>query len=108
MSKVSKVVRSGYNHTKNLSKAATKEVFGVAYLPRDVQTGYKCAKRLSDTRGLTKIQTVKTMGIGVMRKGITPHLPGILAGIGTVLPFFGTSALGLVVVKFLQKAIKKS
>ncbi len=107
MSKISKVISTGYRQTKSLSKIATKEVLGVAHLPRDVHTGYITAKRLSDIRNLNKTQTVKTMGVGVVKKGINPHLPGILAGVGTLLPFFGTSALGLVVGKVLQKAIKK-
>jgi len=106
MSRISKVVSYGYKQTKAMSKTATKEVIGVAKLPVDIRTGYRTAKRLSDIKKLNCRQKSKTLGVGVIRKGITPHLPGILAGIGTVLPCFGTSALGLAVGKILQKAMK--
>lgn len=107
MTKISKIVSYGYRQTKALSKTATKEVIGVGKLPLDVKTGYQTAKRLAEIKEKTPIQKTQAIGTGIIRMGIVPHLPGILAGVGTVIPVLGSSAAGLAIGKILQKALKK-
>lgn len=106
MACISKIVSYCYGQTKAMSKTAVKEVIGVTNLPNDVRVGYQTAKRLSGIKKMNNRQKTAAMGVGIVRMGITPHIPGILAGIGTVLPCLGTSAIGLAVGKFIQKAMK--
>lgn len=107
MAAISKIISYGYRQTKALSVEATKEVIGVAKIPADMRLGYQCGKRLSGINKAGTGKTVKTIGTGVLRKGVVDHLPGILAGVGTIIPWLGTSAMGLVLGKVMRKSLRR-
>lgn len=102
-----KVISYGYRKTSALTKYAAKEVRNVAKLPSNMRYSYECGKRLAEQNRMGTCKTIKTTSISMLKKGINPSIPGILAGLGAVVPVFGASALGLALGKALQKLIKK-
>lgn len=107
MAKISKIISSGYRHTKAISKTATREVIEVGKFPRAIKSSYQTAKRLSQIKKKSPLKKIEAIGVSIMRNGVVPHLPGLLAGIGTALPVLGSSVAGLAIGKFLQKILKK-
>lgn len=107
MSKITKIVSNGYTKSKIMTKEATKEVLGVAHMPKEMQKGFEYGLRLSKIQKGTPCDTFVTVGRSVLRKGVVPYLPGLLAGIGLAVPVIGANPAGLVIGRFLKKALRK-
>jgi hypothetical protein len=102
MSLVTKIVNYGVRN----AVVVNKEIFGMKNMPRNLRNGWQQGTRLSKIKHSGATNTMINKTIGVYRKGIYPHIPGLFAGIGTILPFPGTSIGGFCLGKILQKFIK--
>ncbi len=107
MTKIGKVISTGYEKTKAVSKEAKQEVFGVANMPRDIKNGFQYGYRLSKIQKGTPCDTFVTVGRSMLRKGLIPHLPGLLAGLGFAVPVIGANPAGFALGKVLKKALRK-
>ena len=76
-------------------------------MPRDIKNGFQYGYRLSKIQKGTPCDTFVTVGRSMLRKGLIPHLPGILAGLGFAVPVIGANPAGFALGKFLKKALRK-
>jgi hypothetical protein len=102
VSLVSKVV----NYSIRNVGVINKEILGMRKMPKHVSSGWKQGARLSQIQHSGLKKSVLNRGIGVYRRGVFPHIPGLLAGIGAILPLPGTSVGGFCLGKIFQKIIK--
>lgn len=107
MTRIGKVISNGYEKTKAASKEATKEIFDVANMPKDIKNGFQYGRRLSKIQKATPCDTFVTVGRSMLRKGVIPHLPGIFAGLGFAIPVIGANPAGFALGKVLKKALRK-
>lgn len=92
------------------SKAMVKDIVKTVYLPRDIGRGYKQGVRLSRMNKSNSIfGGVKNRSIGVVRKGLAPHLGGIFGVLTYPLPvpsalfYFAGKKAGYKLTKVLRQ-----
>ena len=69
------------------SKTMAKDILKVMRLPVDVGKGYKQGARLSRIQNKNSIFTgLKNRSVGVLRKGIAPHMGGIFGIVSYPIP----------------------
>jgi hypothetical protein len=99
---ISKVV----NYSVRNVGVINKEIMGMRKMPKHVSLGWQQGARLSKIQHSGLRKSMVNRGIGVYRRGVFPHIPGLFAGIGTILPLPGTSVGGFCLGKLFQKMIK--
>ena len=107
MTRIGKVISNGYEKTKAASKEASKEIFGVANMPKELKNGFQYGRRLSKIQKATPCDTFVTVGRSMLRKGVIPQLPGTFAVFGFAIPIIGANPAGFALGRVLRKALRK-
>ena len=94
-----------FSYIKMCSSDAIKSITQVRYLPKDIANAEKIGLRYSKINSHSSITTVLVTSTSVLKKGIKPHLPGLLASMGTLTPAPFASVAGFGAGKLLQKLI---
>ena len=92
------------------SKSMVKDIVKTVYLPRDIGRGYKQGARLSRMHKPNSIfGGVKNRSIGIVRKGVAPHLGGLFGVLTYPLPvpsalfYFAGKRAGFKLAKVLRQ-----
>ncbi len=90
------------------SKSMAMDILKVLRLPVDVGKGYKQGARLSRIQKNNSIFTgMKNRSVGVLRKGIAPHMGGIFGIVSYPIPVPGVSTAFYYIGKKTGKGMSK-
>ena len=96
---------SGKNAFKTQIKTIGKDIIGVYHAPVDIYKGWKVGGRVAKANKQSIFTGIKTRGVGAIRKGVAPHLPGLTAASTCWIPCPGSTESGYIIGRWLRKAI---
>ncbi len=99
---MSKVINSIIRYGINQSKIITKDITKVKNLPVDIAHGWRQGSRLAKIQNKSYIEKAGIISATTLKKGVAPHLPGIMAGTTFFSPIPGSS----IVTYYLGKVLK--
>ena len=102
---MSKIINSLFKYGINQSKTITKDIVKVKHMPIDILNGGQQGSRLAKIKNKTYINKAGIITTSILRKGVAPHLPGIMAGSTFLSPIPGTSIGTYYIGKLLKNLI---
>jgi len=99
---VSKIINSLFKYGINQSKTITKDIVKVKHMPIDILNGWQQGSRLAKIQNKSYIEKAGIISATTLKKGVAPHLPGIMAGTTFFSPIPGSS----IVTYYLGKVLK--
>ena len=100
-----KLVSTIANFAKQQGLEAKNELFDLKNMPSHFRMAYSITKRCRSINDLGIFGSIFAAGKSFTKYGIKPHLPGVLSGIGLVLPLPLTQVAGYGLGKVLQRLI---
>ena len=98
-------VKSIVQYFLRVSASATQNIAGVRRMPADIVQAGKIGYRRSRIDGDNNIKSLQVAGSSIFSRGVKPHLPGLLAGVGFCTPVPLGSVAGFGLGKLLQRIV---